>query len=309
MPKLWNIVQEHFEEDFDRKVYAGLALFLSAFILLNYTIELEDSIIDHRENRYSRILFYLLLYSTGYYFTCGLIAWTNTTFRPWKNQNFWILSLVGLCILSLDKGFPYSHWLIHSFNNPYNLYFFLHQVVDHASTFIWIFIPLLAIYRWIDTTNSHFYGLCKTSAIKSYWILIVVMLPVIGLAVLQSDFIQFYPMYKASGVEAIYNWPAWIPAFIYEFFYGLSFINVELLFRGFFVIGMSQVLGRHAILPMVTIYCFLHFGKPAGECMSSIFGGYVLGILAFRTQSIWGGIIVHIAIAWLMEATAYWLKV
>ena len=95
---------------------------------------------------------------------------------------------------------------------------------------------------------------------------------------------------------------------LFEFFYGIDFINVEFLFRGFFVIGMTQILGKHSIVPMVVIYFFLHFGKPPGETITSIFGGFILGIVAFYTRSIWGGIIIHIGIAQLMEAIAYFSK-
>ena len=91
----------------------------------------------------------------------------------------------------------------------------------------------------------------------------------------------------------------------YELAYGLDFVTVEFLFRGFMVIGMIGVLGRQAVLPMAVTYCFLHFGKPAGEAISSVFGGYILGVIALETRSIWGGIIVHAGIAWMMEIIAY----
>ena len=67
----------------------------------------------------------------------------------------------------------------------------------------------------------------------------------------------------------------------YELAYGWNFISIELLFRGFLVIGMVKLMGRHAILPMIVVYSFIHFGKPAGECISAIFGGYILGIIAY----------------------------
>jgi hypothetical protein len=56
---------------------------------------------------------------------------------------------------------------------------------------------------------------------------------------------------------------------------------------------------------MAVVYCVLHFGKPAGEAMSSIFGGYILGVVAYETKSVWGGIIVHMGIAWTMEIVAF----
>ena len=51
--------------------------------------------------------------------------------------------------------------------------------------------------------------------------------------------------------------------------------------------------------------CFLHFGKPAGEAISSIFGGYILGILAFRSRNIYGGLIAHLGVAWGMDWLAF----
>ena len=52
---------------------------------------------------------------------------------------------------------------------------------------------------------------------------------------------------------------------------------------------------------MVAVYCSIHFGKPLVEAISSVFGGYILGALAFQTRHIWGGVVVHICIALTME--------
>ena len=116
-------------------------------------------------------------------------------------------------------------------------------------------------------------------------------------------------MYKTSGAHIHLGVPEWVTAATYEIAYGLDFITVEYLFRGFMVIGMMSVLGRGSVLSMAVIYCFLHFGKPAGEAISSIVGGYILGVVAYETQSIWGGIIVHMGIAWMMEAIAFLHKI
>jgi hypothetical protein len=37
------------------------------------------------------------------------------------------------------------------------------------------------------------------------------------------------------------------------------------------------------------------------ECISSFFGGLILGVIAYRTRSIVGGLVVHLGIAWMME--------
>lgn len=68
---------------------------------------------------------------------------------------------------------------------------------------------------------------------------------------------------------------------------------------------MAHLLGRGTVLPMVVVYAFLHFGKPLGECIGSIFGGYLLGILALHSRSLWGGVVLHLGVAWLMEGAAF----
>ena len=69
---------------------------------------------------------------------------------------------------------------------------------------------------------------------------------------------------------------------------------------------MAKILGKDAVLPMVVTYAFLHFGKPLGETVGSIFGGYILGVIALRTKHIFGGCIIHIGVAYLMEVMALW---
>ena len=107
----------------------------------------------------------------------------------------------------------------------------------------------------------------------------------------------------------LFRSPAWLPMAIYEFVYGLDFFNTEFLFRGFMIIGLAHILGKDTIVPMLVTYCFLHFGKPVGEAISSIVGGYILGVIAFYTRSIWGGVMVHAGLAWMMELAAYLQKV
>jgi hypothetical protein len=66
-----------------------------------------------------------------------------------------------------------------------------------------------------------------------------------------------------------------------------------------------QYAGKDCILPMALFYCTIHFGKPLGECISSYFGGIILGVVIYNTRTIFGGLIVHLGIAWLMELGGY----
>jgi membrane protease YdiL (CAAX protease family) len=97
----------------------------------------------------------------------------------------------------------------------------------------------------------------------------------------------------------------WWHILLYELSYGSDFFTIELFFRGFLILGFLKYAGKDAILPMACFYCAIHFGKPMAECISSYFGGIILGIVVYNTRSIAGGLLVHLGIAWLMELGGY----
>src|SRR5690606_32481 len=92
---------------------------------------------------------------------------------------------------------------------------------------------------------------------------------------------------------------------LFELSYGLDFFTIELFFRGFLILAFLRYAGKAAILPMAAFYCSIHFGKPLLECITSYFGGLILGVIVLHSRSIWGGLIVHLGIAWLMEVAGY----
>jgi membrane protease YdiL (CAAX protease family) len=179
----------------------------------------------------------------------------------------------------------------------------------NAISFVTILAPILFFYFVYEKSETHLYGLRpKKFDIKPYFVMLLIMLPMIIAASFNEGFLKQYPMYKTSGAHEYLGVPEAVTVAGYELAYGLDFVTVEYFFRGFLVIGMARVLGRGAVLPMAVLYCFLHFGKPAGEAISSIFGGYILGVIAYETKSIWGGIIIHMGIAWTMELVAFLKK-
>jgi hypothetical protein len=84
----------------------------------------------------------------------------------------------------------------------------------------------------------------------------------------------------------------------------LIFLRSSFFSEAFLVLAFAKWAGNKASLPMALFYCTIHFGKPLGECISSYFGGLILGAVTLHTGSIWGGLIVHLGIAWLMEFSA-----
>ncbi|MFH2142848.1 MAG: CPBP family glutamic-type intramembrane protease, partial [Bacteroidota bacterium] len=166
-------------------------------------------------------------------------------------------------------------------------------------------IPLFIIKNIFDRKEKGLYGLkLGNFNLRPYFIMLLIMLPLIGWASFQSDFLNTYPKLRLWGMEEVFNLNRWQMTGVFEFFYGTDFIFVELIFRGALVVGLVKILGKDAILPMVAAYSFLHFGKPLAEAISSIFGGYILGVIALYSKNILGGCVIHIGIAYLMELFA-----
>jgi len=298
----------HAQQDYQPSYYLTLFIFLGASLLINYSIGLETLLINKQTDNFIRVLLYFLLYGFGYYTTCLMVSYFTKAKDFWRSKRFWIFSLFGINILAIDKGLTFIPALISSFDQPYEVYAWLFKVTTSWSSFVLVLLPLLIFYQTIDKEKSGFYGLTKPSDIKPYLQLLLIVAPFIFIAAFQTGFSNYYPVYKSNTVSELWGWPSYLPMIIFELIYGADFLNVELLFRGFFVIGIAQIMGKHSIMPMVVIYCFLHFGKPVGEAISSIFGGYIIGIIALYTRSIAGGIAIHIGIAWLMETSAYFSK-
>lgn len=231
----------------------------------------------------------------------------NGKLHQFKSARYWGWSTLGLAILAVNLGFPYMTQLVRLFSTDYNLYNWIYTISNNLSNFIVTALPIFLFALAND--RAEYFGVNRNQVnLRPYWEILLLLVPIIAVASFETSFRNYYPTYKPNTVAVTLGWPDFLPPLVYEVAYGLDFFNVEYMFRGFFVIGMSKLLGKEAILPMVCTYCFLHFGKPPGECVSSIFGGYVLGVVAFYTRNIWGGVIVHIGLAWLMELAAFLQK-
>jgi hypothetical protein len=153
---------------------------------------------------------------------------------------------------------------------------------------------------------GNFYGLSSRKINWTpYLVALGLMLPLVAAAATQPDFQETYPKLKLIGegynTENVSAWKI----LLFELSYGSDFITIELFFRGFLVLAFTKWFGREAILPMACFYCTIHFGKPVGECISSFFGGMILGVIVYHTRSILGGLVVHLGIAWMMEVAGY----
>lgn len=162
---------------------------------------------------------------------------------------------------------------------------------------------LLLVHRMFDK-GAPFYGVTLNSfSAKPYLIMLAIMVPLIAAASTQKDFLHMYP--RMQSIDYLQQPGKGLQKILYQLSYGSDFFSIELFFRGFLVLAFARWAGKGAILPMAMFYCTIHFGKPLGECISSYFGGIILGIVSYHTRTILGGFMVHVGIAWLMELGGY----
>jgi hypothetical protein len=307
MKKIWKFLVNHLREDFHAGQYAATALLLAICLTLNYSVDFEDRYMEQLQGLI-KYFAYFIFYSIPYFSSIFIFAYFKNQLQIFSEKWFWIKSVFGIAILSLDASLPYLDDLLNYLSNP-RIQYWLYKVVMNGISFITVFIPILIFYYSYDQQEGHRYGLNshKFDA-RPYFVMLLIMFPLIIAASYNPAFIRQYPMYKTSSAHIAMGVNEWVTVVIYEIAYGLDFITVEYFFRGFLVLAMAQFLGRGAVITMAVVYCVLHFGKPAGEAMSSIFGGYILGVVAYETKSVWGGVIVHMGIAWTMEAVAFLRK-
>jgi len=309
MKKIWILLKKHLKSDFNWKLYGSVAVFLAIAIIINYKINLENGIIDKHTGKPIRILYYFLLYAFGYFGTTLIVFSFNKKFHHFRSSRYWTITLVALVFLSFNLGFPYLRQLTSAITTDSNhLYRWTFGVANNLVNFFIEATPLF-VFAWFFERQRENFGVNRQHVdLRPYWQVLMIVAPLVIIASFEESFRNYYPVYRRYEVTAANNQtdlPPWLFAAAFELAYGMDFFNVEFLFRGVLVIGVSQLIGKEAILPMVGAYCFLHFGKPAGECVSSIFGGYILGVVAFYTRNIWGGVIVHVGLAWMMEVVAF----
>lgn len=133
-----------------------------------------------------------------------------------------------------------------------------------------------------------------------YLAMYLVMLPVLWVASRRPDFATTYPLLSATRVNA-WTWPTllgWWGAYVTILF------GTEYLFRGVLINVLAPRLGWLAVGVSVIPYALIHAHKPLPEAFGAIVAGWVLGLLAWQTRSMLGGVLIHGAVALSMDALA-----
>jgi membrane protease YdiL (CAAX protease family) len=171
--------------------------------------------------------------------------------------------------------------------------------------FGYVVIPLLVLTILVRRPLSE-YGVKFRGATRYWWLyagMYLLILPIVLLASRDDRFLHTYPFYRHGSDEP---WWPWLP--LWEVMYAAQFFALEFFFRGYLLHSTKHRLGPYAILAMSIPYCMIHFGKPLPETLGAIIAGVVLGFMSLNTGSIWMGALLHVAVAWTMDAAAMWQR-
>lgn len=296
MKKIVGYIKD-FARETDKPVLIFCSVFIAVMISLNYGAGLEDRLTGGSglpfPNISGRLLLFIITFGVPY-----LVIYLRN--RISLSTPFLICLFTGPLLFALKAGID-TNWML-SANADWNTYW--NEILYWPVRTIGMIILLAICWKQFHRDQDH-YGLnTKNLQWKPYWMMLLFMVPLIAAASTQPDFLHTYPKLKHILPLPADAHPSWFYQLLYELAYGSDFFSIELFFRGFLVIGFARWVGKDAIIPMACFYCSIHFGKPLGECISSYFGGMLLGIVSYHTRSIYGGLMVHLGIAWLMELGA-----
>ena len=314
-------VRNFWKLDYNLRIYASVLIFIGILIFHNYYLFPLYTQQNLGFQKYLYHYFYKHQNPLNTFIYMGYNAFPllgamfiqsyfTKNWQVYKNRRFWLYIAFILFVFSFPITSFFQEWLAQKYINTNNYYYFY-------KTFYYVFYTSLSLLlilgfwylqdRNYSSTSRYVFGLnLQNLQLKPYFYLICCIAPFMYIAANQPHFLTYYPTISwENGLKHFTAFSKKWAFIIYEINYALNFIKVELIFRGMLIIGMIKFLGKDCILPMVCFYCTIHFGKPLGECLSSIAGGYIVGTFAYYSKNIYGGIIVHIFIALSMDIIAF----
>ena len=300
MNQVFKYIKDFYTKEFNIFYLLLILAMLSMLIYFNYWHGLEKKLAAGGKTRLARFAGYYLLYFIPFAtaFLLQLFFYKDCSY--FKNGWFWAILFLAPAIFSFRVNFNFHKNLVIETFSGVDQDFYLHSINWIIRVFV-VLIPVFIIWFIKDRTNQPFYGTKALDNVRPYLLMLLVMVPLIALASTQKDFLLVYPKAKLLYKIPMNSWQDKWRYLVFELSYGFDFVSIEFFFRGFLILALVRICGEHCVIPVACFYCAIHFGKPMGEAISSFFGGIFLGIVSYNTGSIWGGLLVHLGIAWMME--------
>ncbi|PWU01036.1 MAG: hypothetical protein C5B52_07920 [Bacteroidetes bacterium] len=301
MKYIGQYLSEYFKQESARYILF-IAAILSVLIYFNYQYHLDSQYAKHLSNL-SRFIYYFILF-LGIY----VISFISQKFFHKKqaplSQKAIAFILITPALFAFRISFALHEPLIRLFSDAQYLNYNL-LIFGWVIRALVVMIPIYFYWIKFDRGRQPLYGTTRSQSLKPYFLLLGFIIPILLLSFRDPHMFNYYPR-----VKILFNVPgaSFLRYLIFECCYGFDFLSIEFFFRGFLILALARELGPRLIIPMAAFYCTIHFGKPLPECISSFFGGIFLGAISYRTKSIWGGLVMHLGIAWFMELAGIFLR-
>jgi hypothetical protein len=297
MKSLFTFTKQYYTS-LNKTVFLYTSLLVAALIVFNYTLGIESRISDF-ESLPVRVFGFFLLYVFAFISAYWIHFYFTRYYWPVNHSFYWLLIIVAILFALKISIHESTSIFTQHLKYPWKKYWEIS--LDWPIKTVVMLLFIVFVWKLFRFENPVAGMSTRNFTARPYLILLLLMLPLLSFAATQSDFLRVYPKLQKLDFLATFTTSKWKYDLFYELGYGSDFFSIELFFRGLLVLGFVRYVGKDAILPMAAFYCTIHFGKPLFECISSYFGGIILGVIVYRTQSIWGGLITHLGIAWLME--------
>lgn len=219
MKLIWQNIRLYVTE-LDKKVLILTVLLTAIAVFTNYYWGLNKAILSLTPNlQFLCWTLVFLLCFTGAY---GIQALCNQ--EPYFRDRGFLSLLVISSLLFAWKMAATYHFTFHNdtaLNNYWNRVSYWPFKVVMVTALLWI------VWR-VSGRQDNFYGVqLKGFHAKPYWIMLLLMVPLVVAAATQPDFQEVYP--KLQHVMQINDHPdaAWM-MFLYELSYGSDFFTIEL---------------------------------------------------------------------------------
>lgn len=226
--------------------------------------------------------------------------------EAWRLRHWqaWALPAALVCLQGMSQYAGYYLTWFEGFGLRQVEEYFVGRTSVHLMRGLTVLLGI-CFFRLLTERRFALFGLPRNGRyLRLYLGAFLVMFPFLVYFASTEDFMRYYPVFKfwdAAGAFGLDNWQL---AAIFDFGYSIDYLSTECIFRGALIIGLVRWLGPRCVLPMILVYVGIHAGKPYVEMCSAAVGGYLLGVLAYCTRHLWGGIFAHVAIAISMECLA-----
>ncbi|MCE2772764.1 MAG: CPBP family intramembrane metalloprotease [Bacteroidetes bacterium] len=305
MRALWSSAYTYYKTDLNKRYF--LILLVITLTLVYFQEQFRFAAVVSKSGNQSDLQFIInwLFYAAAFIGSLLLLIPFSTNKKPFHQRGLWLTAIFAVSAFAFRIYFyQHQNWL-QDFNTTPEFRFWM-KCINNVIRVFTLGLPVIVFWYFMDRNTQPLYGFStKQLKPKGYLITLLIFSAVVAIAAVEPSFQKFYPLAEKvlCAAQITENQTAY--TLLFESCYGVDFVTTEFFFRGFLILAFTKYLGKQIILPAAFFYVCAHLGKPPAEAISSLFGGILLSVWVIESKSIWGGVIIHLGIAWMMELFGY----